>query len=123
MKIIDIAFNIAFNVSLIGMVGMVTVLPYLVRKKGNKILVDYLKNEKIVHLLENSKYSDFVVNYNGTERLNNSNYVRLLNEYVSDSKLFKTYGLRVLKIYYSTAAFNTNEESYKIFKQNMENKK
>ena len=100
---------------------MVTIVPYLIRKKAKKILVDkYLKSSQIVNLLENSKYSDFVVNIHGVERLNNSHYVRLLNEYLGDNQ---KYTLRILRIYYSDASFNAKEEDYKNFKQNMENKK
>ncbi|TXI97957.1 MAG: hypothetical protein E6Q32_10900 [Neisseriales bacterium] len=117
MHIIDVAFD----ASIIGIIGMITVLPYLQRKKARKILADkYLKNEQIVNLLKNAKYTDFVVNLKGTDRLTNSNYVRLLNEYADDSQQCK---LRILKIYYSDKTFNTKEENYKMFKQNMENKK
>ena len=40
MDIIDIAFNILF----IGLFCMVTIVPYLIRKKARKILVDNMKN-------------------------------------------------------------------------------
>lgn len=117
MDIVDIVFNVLF----IYLFCMVAILPYLMHKKAKKILVEkYLKNEQIVNLLENSKYSDFVINCQGVERLNNSNYVRLLNEYLGDNQKYR---LRILKIYYSDAAFNAKEEDYKNFKHNIENKK
>ncbi len=115
------SIDLAFNIALFGLFCMVTIVPYIVRKEAKKMLIDkYLKNERIVNLLENSKYSDFVINCQGIERLNNSNYVRLLNEYLGDNQ---KYSLRILKIYYSDAAFNAKEEDYNNFKHNMENKK
>lgn len=116
-------FDILLNSLFCFFVLSITVLPYWFDKKVNKLLINnYLKNEKIVNLLRSSKYSDFIVPVRGVTRLNNSNHVRLLKEYIADDKQIKRYGLKALSFYYSNPAYKMDDESYDKFKHNMENK-
>ena len=117
------SFDILLNSIFCFFILSIIVVPYWFDKKANKLLIyNFLKNEKIVNLLRSSKYYDFIVPVRGVIRLNNSNHVRLLKEYVADDTQIKRYGLKALSVYYSNPAYKIDDESYDKFKHNMENK-
>lgn len=88
-----------------------------------RLLEIWLKNEKIVRLLEKSNIHNFLCKPEKSRfwLLDNfSDYSKLLKEYVNNDKIFNKFGVLIIHEYYDNRSKNQIEESYIHFKNKIE---
>lgn len=94
-------------------------------KYTERLLEIWLKNEKIVQLLEKGNINDFIYESQvekGKWKLDNfSFYPKLLKEYVNDDDNFDEFAVFILQRYYSNESVKNTEKKYREFKNQIEN--